>query len=742
MAKPKKKQPKRFLFEEVLAFLKHNSDKSFNYKQLGAAMEINNESERFALLETLEALKQQGFVSEKEIGKYQAKSTDDYKTGTIDFTSQGTAFVIISETEPDIFIPFRKSKDALHGDLVKVKLFDRRGKSKPEGEVIEVITRAKKKFVGTIQLNPKFAFVIPDYSKLHVDFFVPLSDIGGAKNGQKVLVELTEWKKGSDNPNGKVIEVFGNPGEHETEIHAIMAEFGLPMEFTDEVEAAAKKLAVEITPEEIGKRRDFRGVTTFTIDPADAKDFDDALSIRKLENGNWEIGVHIADVTHYLKPHSILDQEAVSRATSVYLVDRCVPMLPEVLSNFACSLRPNEEKYCFSAVFEMDDVAHIYNEWYGKTIILSDRRFTYEEAQTVIETEQGDFKDEILTLDRLAKIMRKDRMGKGSIFFDKAEVKFNLDDKGAPTGVYFKTQKDAHKLIEDFMLLANRKVAEFLTKQKTDKSNSTDKKASKNKQEKNSEPVVYRIHDIPKDDKLMELNNFVSRFGYSVAVGNKQKTAQSINKLLNDVKDKKEQSMIELLAVRSMPKAIYTTKNSGHYGLGFEFYTHFTSPIRRYPDVLVHRLLEAKLNHTHYINADELEMLCKHSSEMEKLAAEAERASVKYKQVEFLSDKIGNIFKGVISGVTEWGIFVEIVENKCEGMIRTRDMKDDTYFFDEENYRMVGRRTGKIYSLGDSVMIKVKRADLVKKQLDYEFIESVQPKEEVIRNPKRYKKRK
>lgn len=741
MAKSKKKQPKRFLFEEVLAFLQHNSDKSFNYKQLGAAMEINNESERFSLLETLEALKHQGFIVEKEIGKYQAKSTNDYKTGTIDFTSQGTAFVVVSETEPDIFIPFRKSKDALHGDLVKVKLTGR-GKGKPEGEVIEVITRAKKKFVGTIQLNPKFAFVIPDYSKLHVDFFVPLNDIGGALNGQKVLVELTEWKRGADNPNAKVVEVFGNPGEHETEIHAIMAEFGLPMDFTEDVEAAAKSLAVEITPQEIAKRRDFRGITTFTIDPVDAKDFDDALSIRKLESGNWEIGVHIADVTHYLKPHSILDKEAVSRATSVYLVDRCVPMLPEVLSNFACSLRPNEEKYCFSAVFEMDDQATIYNEWYGKTVILSNRRFTYEEAQTIIETEQGDYKDEILTLDRLAKLMRKERMAHGSIFFDKAEVKFNLDEHGAPTGVYFKTQKDAHKLIEDFMLLANRKVAEFLTKKKNTKEEQEEKKASKNKQEKNSEPVVYRIHDIPKDDKLMELNNFVSRFGYSVAVGNKQKTAQSINKLLNDVKDKKEQSMIELLAVRSMPKAIYTTKNAGHYGLGFQFYTHFTSPIRRYPDVLVHRLLEAKLNQKHYINADELEMLCKHSSEMEKLAAEAERASVKYKQVEFLEDKIGQIFKGVISGVTEWGIFVEIIENKCEGMIRARDMKDDSYFFDEENYRMVGRRTGKIYSLGDTVMIKVKRADLVKKQLDYEFIESVQPKEVEIRNPKRFKKRK
>ena len=742
MAKSKKKQPKRYLFEEVLAFLKHNSEKSFNHKQLGAAMEIENEGDRFALLETLEELKHQGFVTEKEIGKYQVKETKTYHTGTIDFTTQGTSYVIISPDEPDIFIPFRKSKDAMHGDLVKVNVFPQRGRGKPEGEVVEVIQRKKTKFVGTIQINPKFAFVVPDFSKLHVDFFVPLSDINGAQNGQKVLVEMTEWKRGSDNPNAKVVEVFGNPGDHETEIHAIMAEFGLPMEFAPEVEAAAKKLDTQIKPEEIAKRRDFRGITTFTIDPVDAKDFDDALSIQKLENGNWEIGVHIADVTHYLKPHTLLDDEAVNRATSVYLVDRCVPMLPEVLSNFACSLRPHEEKYCFSAVFEMDDHAQILNQWFGKTVIYSDHRFSYEEVQTIIETEEGPYKDEILTLDRLAKVLRAERTAKGSIFFDKAEVKFQLDEHGAPTGVFFKTQKDAHKLIEDFMLLANKKVAEFLGKKGKDDSQKGQAAKSKDKNEKGSDAVVYRVHDVPKDEKLLELNNFVERFGYSVAVGNKQKTAQSINKLLHDVKDKKEQSMIELLAVRSMPKAVYTTKNSGHYGLGFEYYTHFTSPIRRYPDVMVHRLLEAKLNHSHYLKADELEHLAKHSSEMEKLAADAERASVKYKQVEFLEDKIGQSFKGVISGVTEWGIFVEIIENKCEGRVSIRDMKDDQYSFDEDNYRIVGRRTGRIYTLGDTVMIKVKRADLVKKQLDFEFIEQVQSKQEDIRNPKRYKKRK
>lgn len=741
MAKSKKKQPKRYLFEEVLAFLRHNSEKAFNYKQLGSAMEIDNEGDRFALLETLEELKHQGFVTEKEIGKYQAKENKVYETGTIDFTTQGTAFVIISPELPDVFIPFRKTKDALQGDLVKIAVQPQRGREKPEGEVIEVIQRKKTKYVGTIQINPKFAFVVPDYTKIHVDFFIPIHDINGAQNGQKVLVELTEWKKGSDNPNGKVVDVLGTAGEHETEINAIMAEFGLPMVFAPEVEAAAKKLATDITSEEIAKRRDFREITTFTIDPVDAKDFDDALSIQKLENGNWEVGVHIADVTHYLKPHTILDDEAVSRATSVYLVDRCVPMLPEVLSNFACSLRPHEEKYCFSAVFELDDTAQIQNQWFGKTVIYSDHRFSYEEVQTIIETGVGPFKDEIFTLDHLAKILRAERTSRGSISFDKAEVKFQLDDKGAPTGVYFKTQKDAHKLIEDFMLLANRKVAEFLGKKGKDDQQKNNQKKVKN--EKGSDAVVYRIHDVPKDEKLLELNNFVERFGYSVAIGNKTKTAQSINKLLQDVKNKKEQSMIELLAVRSMPKAVYTTKNVGHYGLGFDYYTHFTSPIRRYPDVMVHRLLEAKLNHAHYLKADELELLCKHSSEMEKLAADAERASVKYKQVEYLENKIGQEFEGVISGVTEWGIFVEIIENKCEGRVSMRDMKDDQYTFDEDNYRVVGRRTGRIYTLGDKVKIIVKRADLIKKQLDFEFVSGIpSAKEPEIRNAKRYKKRK
>jgi ribonuclease R len=717
----KNKKPKRYLFEEVLDFLKHNDSKTFNYKQLGAAMEINTDAERLELIEVLVALKEQNFVVEKETGKYQIKESKQYVTGTIDFTSQGTAFVIYSDIENDIYIPSRKSKDALQGDLVKVYLSPGRFGKRKEGEVVEVIKRAKTEFVGTIKLNPKFAFVIADSNKIHVDFFIRTGDINGAKDGQKVLIKFKEWKPGDQNPTASVLRVFGNPGEHKTEMNAIMAEYGLPEAFPDAIEYEAKKLPTEITEDEIAKRRDFRKVTTFTIDPVDAKDFDDALSLQKLDNGLWEVGVHIADVSHYLKPHTTLDKEAVHRATSVYLVDRCIPMLPEVLSNFVCSLRPKEEKYCFSAVFQLDEEAQIHNQWFGKTIIYSDHRFSYEEVQEIIETKEGEYKEDIFVLDRLAKKLRAERVRKGSIFFDKAEVKFNLDEEGTPLGVFFKTQKDAHKLIEDFMLLANKKVAEFLGKGTKPEDVNKASNPNAKKKDDSSNLCVYRIHDIPSDEKMQELSGFAARFGHQMNLGNKLKVAQSINKLLQDVKNKKEQGMIELLAVRSMQKAIYTTKNVGHYGLGFEYYTHFTSPIRRYPDVMVHRLLEARLTGKTYSTKDELEFLCKHSSEMERMAAEAERASIKYKQVEFMSDKLGQTFDGIVSGVTEWGIYVEIVENKCEGMIRKGDLKGDQFAFDQDNYRYVGKNTSKIYSLGDAVKIIVVSADLIKKQLNFAF---------------------
>jgi ribonuclease R len=719
------KKPKRYLFEEVLDFLKHNDSKTFNYKQLGAAMEINLESQREELIHVLDALKEQGFVTEKETGKYQVKSSQKVLTGSIDFTSMGTAFVSVDPNQADVFIPARKTKDALQGDLVKVVLQQRSGGSRREGEVTEVIKRAKTQFVGTIRVNPKFCFVIADSSKIHVDFYIRNGDQMGAKDGQKVLIELKEWKAGEQNPTARVVNVFGFPGEHKTEMNAIMAEYGLPEKFPDAIEYEAKRIPTEITAKEINKRRDFREITTFTIDPVDAKDFDDAISIKKLNKGLWEIGVHIADVSHYLTENSTLDKEAVERATSVYLVDRCIPMLPEVLSNFVCSLRPNEEKLCFSAVFEMDEEANITSNWFGRTIINSNRRFTYEEAQQIIETKTGDYAEEILMLDALAKKMRMERSRKGSIFFDKAEVKFNLDDEGKPLGVFFKTQKDAHKLIEDFMLLANRTVAEYLATGKVRLQNEVEEHNKKPVKENSKHLCVFRIHDIPSDEKLSDLSTFVSRFGYDFQIGNKNKVAASLNKLLVDVKNKKEQGMIELLAVRSMPKAIYTTKNAGHYGLGFKYYTHFTSPIRRYPDVLVHRLLDARLQGKSYSNQEQLELLCKHSSDMERMAAEAERASVKYKQVEFMSDKVGQNFEGLISGVTEWGIYVEIIENRCEGMIKTRDLTDDRYVFDEDNYRYVGKNTGKVYALGDKVKVLVKNADLVKKQLDYAFADAV-----------------
>lgn len=714
---------KSFFFEEILKVLSANRNKALNYKQIAAELGVADFAQRQLINVILEELKKNGSVIEPERGKFKIKSVELYITGKVDMTSTGNAYIVSEDTEEDVIVSPKKTLNAMHGDIAKVRIFPK-GKGKQEGEIVEILERAKTEFVGTIQVSPRFAFLVPSNSKIHVDIYIPLEKLNGAKDGQKAIAKVTEWPKNGVNPIGEIIDVLGNVGENNTEMHAILAEYGLPYEFPKDVERAADLIPIKITEEEISKRRDFRKITTFTIDPVDAKDFDDALSIQKLQNGNWEIGVHIADVSHYVKPDSMIDKEAISRATSVYLVDRVVPMLPEVLSNNVCSLRPNEEKLCFSSVFEMTDDAEVVAEWFGRTIINSDRRFTYEEAQLVIETEEGDFKDEILTLDRLAKTLRANRFKKGSIAFEKMEVKFHLDEVGNPTGVFFKVAKDSNQLIEDFMLLANRKVAEFVGKKKKGKEETQKKEDSKESQR----PFVYRIHDKPNPDKLQNFSEFVAKFGYKLNVKNINTVADSMNTLLKEVNQKKESGMIEMLAIRTMAKAVYTTKNIGHYGLGFDYYTHFTSPIRRYPDVMVHRLLQHYLDGGKNPDIDKLEEQCKHSSDMEKLAADAERSSIKYKQVQYLTDKIGQEFDGVISGVTEWGIFVEIIENHCEGMVRLRELRDDNYYFDEDNYCLRGRKFGKVLTLGDTVRIEIKRADLVKKQLDFALVEVLEDK--------------
>ncbi len=700
---------KKVLKEGVFTFFQGAPNKAFNYKQIASSLDVKDQSTRKLIVEILHELHNEELIKETDRGKYKFNRSVNYFIGKLDATQRGDAYFLCEELDDDILIRERDLHGAFDGDTVKVQLKPQRGRSsKVLGEVVEIIKRGQSEYAGTIQKGQKYAFFVPDNQKIPVDFYIELNKLKGARQGDKVLARMLDWPKGKKNPLGEVTVVLGRPGENNAEIHAILAEFNLPYEFPPHVEKAAEKIPSSFDKQEISKRKDFRDILTFTIDPDDAKDFDDALSIRQLGEDLWEVGVHIADVSHYVTPDSVLDQEAYKRGNSVYLVDRVVPMLPEVLSNGLCSLRPKEEKYTFSAVFQLDDKANIKKEWFGKTVIYSDRRFTYDEAQERIETGKGDLADEIRLLNRLAHQLRKKRIKSGALEIESEETKFRLNENGDPVEVFQKISKDANKLIEEFMLLANKKVAAFI---------------GKPEKHKKIVPFVYRIHDKPSEDRLEDLKVYIDRFGYRLELEKGKPVSHAINKLLHQAKKNGDHSFISPMAIKSMAKAIYSTENIGHYGLAFNYYTHFTSPIRRYADLLVHRLLYDKLHQLPAANENILTGQCKHISGTEKQAVDAERSSIKFMQVKYMLDKVGDVLSGRISGVTEWGFFVELHDSKCEGLVHIRSLKNDHYVYDHETLQIIGKRHKESFGLGDDVMVEVKNADLFKKQLDFELVE-------------------